>query len=406
MCKSDNSTGNAVVVLKKEEVDAATTPINKKTNHDYGIKDPTIVDKLFQAKEDRLYHHKILGFSALVSYIYRFSQMGQRDGSFHGIMALIFVAHHASLNLSSFVFDIPQRRIRGGFRIWPEYRIHSMVFAFRNLACMVRLWLLLNAPQETQQGGIYRMLHSGLVNWTIVMATCAAADYGSSLSKQFQSNTVRGTDYFDPYANWFASEMQFQLTAVCLSGGYQRYSLHVVGAFIIQFNSFLMTLRRKNVFSHLALTTTYGIMLLGALFIGTYEDYFTKDHVTQIATFGNLGVILRMGLGVDKYLVWTMLAVGMNAATTRLPHVMTGLPRPESFYWTIFFWITKFICYGLGVRKCAAMRQKRSMVQEEGKETLAKDGESIMAGYEIALAAFVVFTSLATYDMLDIFGML
>jgi hypothetical protein len=400
MCKSDNGIGSAVV-LKKAEVDA-TTSLEKKTSHGYIIKTQTIGEKLFQAKEDRMYHHKILGFSALASYAYRFSQMGQRDGNFHDIMALIFVAHHASLNLSSFVFDIPQRRIRGGFRIWPEYRIHSMVFAFRNLACILRLWMLLNTPKDTQ-GAIHSILNDGLVNWAIVITTCAAADYGSSLSKEFQSNTVRGTDYFDPYANWFASEMQFQLTAVCLSGGYQRYSLHIVGAFIIQFNSFLMTLRRKNVFSHLTLTTTYGIMLLAALLIGTYEDNFTNDHVTQVATFANMGVILRMGLGVDKYLVWTILAVSMNAANKLLPPIMADLPRPEIFYWTILFWITKFICFGLGARKRAVTLKKRSMA--EGKEKTTED-VSTKAGYEIVLTAFVIFAALATVDMLDIFEIL
>ncbi|CAB9502827.1 expressed unknown protein [Seminavis robusta] len=406
MCKSDNGNGTSAVVLQRQQVEetekqsSTTSETKSNTSNGYVIKEQTIGEKLFQAKEDRMYFHKILGFSALASYAYRFINLGPQDGNFNGITPLIFVVHHASLNLSSFVFDIPQRRIRGGFRIWPEYRIHSMVFTFRNLACMLRLWMLLNIVNKDDDTVWYSVLNGGLVNWAIVIATCAAADYGSSLSAQYKSNTVRGTDYFDPYANWFASEMQFQLTAMCLAGGYQRYSLHLVGAFIIQFNSFLMTMRRKNLFSHLTLTTTYGVMLLASMFVGLYEDYFTNDHVTIAATFANLGIILRMGMGVDKYIVWTVVAAGMHAANTLLPPFMDGLPRDPSFYWTIAFWVTKFTCYAFGVRKRSLILKKKKELAEskdKGSTTFNK------AGYEVVAAGFVVLSALATYDMLDIF---
>ena len=131
MCKSDTVNGNGVVLLSKEEVVRTADTTTKKSENGYIIKDATIGEKLFQAKEDRMFLHKILGFSALASYIYRFSNLGERDGNFTGIMALVFVVHHASLNLSSFVFDIPQRRIRGGFRIWPGKKLNpskEMVF--------------------------------------------------------------------------------------------------------------------------------------------------------------------------------------------------------------------------------------------------------------------------------------
>jgi len=47
---------------------------------------------------------------------------------------------HLALSASSFEFKIPIVRIREGSRIWPEYRLHSLVFCDRSLAVMALYW--------------------------------------------------------------------------------------------------------------------------------------------------------------------------------------------------------------------------------------------------------------------------
>jgi len=39
------------------------------------------------------------------------------------------------------IFKIPLKRIASGYRIWPEYRLHSIFFALRSLSMMLLIWL-------------------------------------------------------------------------------------------------------------------------------------------------------------------------------------------------------------------------------------------------------------------------
>ena len=48
---------------------------------------------------------------------------------------------HFGLSTSSLIFRIPTKRIVEGSRIWPEYRLHSIIFAYRSLACMAVVWV-------------------------------------------------------------------------------------------------------------------------------------------------------------------------------------------------------------------------------------------------------------------------
>jgi len=301
----------------------------------------TIIDKLFSSKEEDqyLHMHKILGITALVSYIYRYANLGEGDGNFGpNFHTLLFIVHHWLLNASAFIFHIPQRRIGdGGFRIWPEYRIHSLVFASRSLACMLLIWM----EQETNQVGKWYM-----VDTCIVLVTCAAADYGSRLQGEHRSNTVRGTGYTDPYGKWFASEMQFQLTAICMVG-VRRYTMHLTAVAVIQLNSFLMTLRRKNVASHEVLTAAYGVLLLGALIISYVDDEYSNMMVVS-GTYGCLAIIFRMGFGMDKYVMWTLLGASLYVI-----RAYDLVQVTNNRFWCVAFVITKGYSIYLGLKKRA-----------------------------------------------------
>lgn len=332
-----------MALVDKEHADTSTT---KPETQDFS--EPTVIEKLFTSKEERhIYHaHKILGFSALASFAYRFAFATQDCRFGPHIGTLVFIIHHFALSSSSFVFKIPQRRIKdGGFRIWPEYRIHSLVFASRSLACMLLNWV-------EQRYGLEEQYY--WINTLIVLLGCAAADYGSSLQGQYRSNTVRGTTYTDPYGHWFASEMQFNLTAICLVG-IRRYSLHMTAVFIIQCNSFLMTLRRKNVASHEVLTAAYGVLLL----LGRYMA--VKDMMLPCWALANVGVILRMGpLHLDKYVLWTGLGI--------LVHCIRSFEWVEvenNLFWCLTYVVTKCIVIGLGLRKRS---QQIKPGQQDAKE--------------------------------------
>ena len=378
----------------QEETDITSTDLSSsgddeeyEQNNDYKkskniglkIQDKTVVEKLFSSKEEShyLHVHKILGISALVSFLYRYAHIGERDGNFGpNWHTLLFIIHHFLLNATSFIFRIPQRRINdgGGFRIWPEYRIHSLVFTSRSLACMLLIW----SEQKTNSVGQHHFLDT-----VIVLATCAAADYGSSLQGEHRSSTVRGTTYTDPYGKWFASEMQFQLSAICLVG-MRRYTLHLTAVTVIQVNSFLMTLRRKNVASHEVLTGAYGLLLIGAFWIGAADDDY-NDMMLVSGTYGSLATILRMGpLHMNKYALWTLLGASLWFLRT-----YGWVEVENSRFWCIAFAATKFYSSYLGLKK-------RSKEIEEGQSAALV---YVVIGSHLLLAGYIYYLNFVVeYD--------
>jgi hypothetical protein len=245
-----------------------------------------------------------LGLACLLSYAYRFRHFGERDGNLGPHWGTIFFTFlHLSLNLSSFQFQIPARRIKSGFRIWPEYRIHSLVFCARSLALiLLHCW---EQKMNNSTGERYRYYS---INLLIVLAACAAADYGSHLQRQHQSPTIRGLQ-FSPAFKYVFSVLQFQATAHCLVGA-RRHTSQVVFAAIIQINAFLMTLQRKNVASPRFMICLYGLLLAMGGIVGHYDDFYYAHTVLVSQTFGNVAALFRMGpLHVNKYLLWTVLGI-------------------------------------------------------------------------------------------------
>jgi hypothetical protein len=124
---------------------------------------------------------------------------------------------HLMLNASSLAFRIPPRRIDSGYRIWPEYRLHSLVFLTRSLATMALTWY-----EYT-----FDLPPNYWMNLAIVLATMVSADLASSwcgnhsgFSRQLQ--VPNGVKYF-------FSVMQLSATAGCLYG-MRRYSIHLSSA--------------------------------------------------------------------------------------------------------------------------------------------------------------------------------
>ena len=108
--------------------------------------------KLFTA-HDPLNVHKTLGGVAVLHALYRLCNVGQTDMGFDGsLCTLACMTWHATLSCSSLIFRIPKHRLmsagQAGSMIWPEYRLHSILFAMRSLLCMAIVWV------EARVGGV------------------------------------------------------------------------------------------------------------------------------------------------------------------------------------------------------------------------------------------------------------
>lgn len=262
-------------------------------------------------KDDPLHVHKTLGILCLLSYVWRFAQFGEEEdmafGS-HPEYTVPTLLLHLMLNLSSFEFNLPPKRIASGYRIWPEYRIHSLAFLCRSLASMAVTWYEAEYNLPTD----YRW------NLAIVLLSMAAADYGSYLSGKNKSGSIRELDV-SPATKFFFSLQQFGATANSLYG-MRRYSLHFIFCMIIQCNAFLMTLRRKNLAGHTLLVSLYGLMLIAGFIFGNIEvTRHSLNHFLVMGTIAHTVCAIRLSpyrfiphWAKNKYLLWTLAFVSMN----------------------------------------------------------------------------------------------
>lgn len=248
--------------------------------------------------EDNFSIHKIFGFSALLHYIVRFAYVGEKDMRFDSSMlTLLAIGGHAVLSLSSLIFKIPKKRIAEGSRIWPEYRLHSIIFACRSLACMLIVWA--EARLELTETPFY------LSNVAVVIGAMIAADTASRIVAE-PSSTIQDLDA-PPALRYFFSVMQFHATAGCLLG-LRRFSTQFCYVWVVQFTAFLMTLRRKNLASHYPLILIYAAMLSFGLCVSTHEAML-HNAVPMAHALANGAAVGRLGLRINKYLLWMGMAV-------------------------------------------------------------------------------------------------
>ena len=221
--------------------------------------------------------------------------MGDTDMAFrtHPELTVPTVLLHLLLNVSSFAFALPQKRIKEGTRMWPESRIHTLCFVSRSFAILLWAWF------ETH------VLVSGephyWVNTVIVMANFVAVDYGSSTVKH-PSQTIRHANAPAPL-KFFFSMMQFWATANCLMGFRQRISMQFFAVFVMQITAFITTLRRKNIVQHWTVVVLYALQLGLAVFMGRslvdrtqhpllYEQFMMNRSASFLV--GSAAAIIRM----------------------------------------------------------------------------------------------------------------
>ena len=270
--------------------------------------------KLFTT-EDPIHLHKTLGILCLLSFTYRFSQVGADMGfASHPSFTIPTVILHLLLNLSSFQFRIPAKRIKEGTRIWPEYRLHSVAFLCRHLSVITLYW----AEHHYQWNPNY------MANLLLVLATMAAADLGSK-SVRYPSSTIRDLKAPDMVKFSF-SFAQMQATANILLGFRYYYSIQFSQVAVIQINPFLGTLRRKNLISHYTVLAIYAVLILLVTTLVMVEyhkiaqrqetschPYLILCTLTQTAVFLRMAITLpRVLRPFHKYLVWTCLGLALQ----------------------------------------------------------------------------------------------
>ena len=279
---------------------------------------PIIWKKVYRklvTREDRFSTHKVLGSFCVVHAAFRLAQVGPADMGFGPTLGtLVCILLHATLSLSSFLFRIPNQR-RGGslsYGMWNEYRLQSIVFTMRSLAMMTLIW----------SEAVFGLAPNQALNAVILFASMAASDLASwSVGKEGRSRTVRDLDA--PHATRLLfSIMQIQTSSALLLGQ-RRFSMHFVFVLVMQFNAFLMTLRRKNLVPYRAAVTLYGAMTVIGSGIVLYETSISQPGLFLVGNvLGNAAAVLRIGFRAPKYPMWLGMAFLIHFARKTLPPPM------------------------------------------------------------------------------------
>ena len=208
-------------------------------------------------KEDSLYIHKLLGVFSIVNYIYRYYLL-----LFYGSMFLntsfdiAIVAMHGCLSISSLIFHIPKKRHATLPMIYPEFRLHSIVFGIRSVICCFIDYYC----------GIYKMYYK----MSICFGTMIVADLITILYSEPGDTTMRSMPYYQMtpekdkhIITKFHSNQQVSATMFMLVNIDSAFS----PLFAIQFAAFLMTMVKKNIIKPNTWHILYSWSLMINMFI-------------------------------------------------------------------------------------------------------------------------------------------
>jgi hypothetical protein len=295
--------------------------------------------------EDKFNAHKTLGFSCLLSYAYRFSQAGERDMGFSSSYGSLFcILLHMTLSVSSLIFRIPSKRTLSMYRIWPEYRLHSIIFAWRVLLTMLQFWVEGKFGLEPQYA----------FNTATMVICFMASDYATYSVGDNASRSIRDLDV-PPVVQFAFSWLQFHMTFNVIFS-VRRYSSFFIYVWIIQLNAFLMTLQRKNLCPSAILYSVYAFMLTFGYVVITGEMlrvgwpyYFAANAIA------NISAILRMSgswIGGKKYLMWLTVSCVTHLLHNSSADFVTA-ETPYFYHWAGACSLSYALLIRLGYKKIA-----------------------------------------------------
>lgn len=208
------------------------------------------------------YHlHKILGLIVLLSYIYRYSLLLATGSAFptSSVFDVCSVIVHGLLSWSSLLLPLPKTRNFASPMIWPEFRLHSILFATRHVVCTLaslsNLW-----PNNIIKDGVVR---ANIILGTVHLASLITAHNGDC-----DKRTTNSMPYPPEITavqqvlikKWYTLS-QFGATISCLMND---ASINFAPLLAIQMAPLLMTLVRKGKIT----TRTYHRVYSVSLFMG------------------------------------------------------------------------------------------------------------------------------------------
>lgn len=247
--------------------------------------------------EDRGFTHKVLGCIVLGHIVYRMNLIFKFDDSGLATSSWtpFWMAVHTLLHVSSFQFKISAKRNQTYNIIWPEFRLHSMIFAYRSILAILLTWI----------GGYWNHVFRGpLVIGTMLAADIVTAEYGQDTTMRANPYPIGTSREFITWNNRFYSMSQFGATMAIMFRGADSAFMALLP---IQTAPFLMTLVKKGILTqgewHGLYTVTLLTNWLHAI-MGPGNDLNTISSFKYMTIFIG-ATIARLCYGVNKYKIWS-----------------------------------------------------------------------------------------------------
>lgn len=269
---------------------------------------------------DKFHMHAILGMLALLHFAYRFAMLflWTTDSFQPDLWAVASYAIHVLLHFSSFQFHLPTKRLWTKPMIWPEFRLHNAIFAYRNLiGAILGTWF----PEWWLRD---LSLTSTCVKLAVVLGACKAADMATERLGDKDKRTTNAMPYppstpprVESFAKHFYAKSQFAATSLAVFGG---PVLAFGSVLAIEAASILMTLVRKGLIEAHTYHVVYG-MALFAMFPAMVVCLHSLDATAQI--------------GVLRALTATAVAVTLRIPDLQLPFTKRLLGHSKYMTWTL-----------------------------------------------------------------------
>lgn len=240
-------------------------------------------------REDPYHIHKTIGAVSLGHFAYRYYQLIRYNSmNIHNNFDMFLLFVNLLLQSSSFQFIIPQTRNKRSPMIYPEFRLHNLLFSYRSILCTMFFYYKFPI----------------MYNIMLCYLTMIAADIVTHYYKD--GTTMRGMHFDENVPDekkqnitLFHSKMQLCASTYMLGNIDSAFS----PLFAIQFSSFLMTLVRKNIIKKNHWHLLYGLSLMINVFV--YYSLRFDFIVFQLLAY-KLLYYLRLTKHYNKYLCWTL----------------------------------------------------------------------------------------------------
>lgn len=242
--------------------------------------------------EDTFHLHKVFGIFSIIIYFLRLGTcLIYHDMYLNNNGGVITFAVHGMLSMSSFIFTISNNRHSKLPIIYPEFRLHNTLFAFRSIICALNFLYFADYAVHMNMGICYITMYLADIvsaHYKSVTTTMRLMPYMDKLDEDNKKKVVKMHSFMQLVATYYMTENINTAYSPILA---------------IQISSFLMTLVKKGIIT----TGSWHYLYSLALWLNIILLLNCKPSFFFIMNFLCCFMYYwRIISGRNKYLGWTL----------------------------------------------------------------------------------------------------